>query len=143
MTNSGKFRTREAEKANSAATSDFSEEVSLASARSRKTGPQLYDESTGSYYDIPLNRGFRIGRHPDLNDLAISSPYVSGTHCTIEHGCYLHDGNGEGKSTNGIFVNGKKVSGLRKILRDGDKISLGRPGSEGSYSFIFYKGGKE
>jgi pSer/pThr/pTyr-binding forkhead associated (FHA) protein len=66
-----------------------------------------------------------VGRRPDM-DLAITwDDEVSGLHAE------LHRFGGEwtiaddGLSTNGTFLNGKRVTG-RERLRDGDRIRLGR-----------------
>ena len=63
-----------------------------------------------------------IGRAPD-NEIYIKSKFVSRHHAQlhVEHsGTYIEDLN----STNGVFIDEKRVD--KKLLQDGDIISLGR-----------------
>jgi pSer/pThr/pTyr-binding forkhead associated (FHA) protein len=75
-----------------------------------------------------------IGRDPDVNSIVLHSKQVSRQHCYLirvpkgdnEKGYYynIYDGNLKGqRSTNGITVNGKKVSEHR--LQNGNHIELG------------------
>jgi type II secretory pathway predicted ATPase ExeA len=62
-----------------------------------------------------------IGRDAD-NDIPLKAEYVSRHHAqiTVEQGaCWVTDLN----STNGTFVNGKRIK--KRILRDGDAIQIG------------------
>jgi hypothetical protein len=64
---------------------------------------------------------FIVGRTPD-NDMQIDSNYVSRHHMqfvTTVDDCYVEDLN----STNGVFLNGKRVR--RQRLRPGDVVKLG------------------
>jgi type II secretory pathway predicted ATPase ExeA len=64
---------------------------------------------------------FIVGRTAD-NDLQIDSSYVSRHHMqfvTTADGCYVEDLN----STNGVYLNGKRVR--RQRLRTGDVVKLG------------------
>jgi type II secretory pathway predicted ATPase ExeA len=63
-----------------------------------------------------------IGRDGD-NDVPLKADYVSRHHAqvTVEKGaCWITDLN----STNGTFVNGKRIK--KRILRDGDTVQIGR-----------------
>jgi HD-GYP domain-containing protein (c-di-GMP phosphodiesterase class II) len=74
----------------------------------------------GSKYKI--HAPFTIGRHPD-NHLLLTDENVSRTHAVIEekNGKYqLRDL----KSTNGTWLNGKKIKAA--VLREGDEIRIGR-----------------
>ncbi len=66
--------------------------------------------------------GFTVGRKPD-NDLAIEDPAVSAHHARITkiHAVYFIE---DLKSTNGTFVNDKRVD--RHQLRDTDVVTIGR-----------------
>ncbi|WP_219415042.1 BTAD domain-containing putative transcriptional regulator [Pseudonocardia nigra] len=85
-------------------------------------------DGAGSREVVALHAGrspFTIGRHPG-NDLALGwDREVSRTHAHLEHtarGWALVD---EGRSRNGSFVNGVRVSG-RHELRDREVVRLGR-----------------
>jgi pSer/pThr/pTyr-binding forkhead associated (FHA) protein len=63
-----------------------------------------------------------IGRDRD-NQIQIPAEYVSRHHAQVSWlrgGCWIADLN----STNGTFVNGKRVQ--RRLLHDGDEIQFGR-----------------
>lgn len=80
---------------------------------------------------IELQESFySIGRHPG-NSIIIPSTKISKKHATIiknkqnfsKESFYLLDGDGQGNpSTNGIFINGKKI--LKYELKHGDIINL-------------------
>jgi adenylate cyclase len=75
----------------------------------------------GKIGEFPLGEKTSLGRHPN-NTLRLVDREVSKEHCTIERvgvTFLLRDLN----SSNGTFVNGRKVRELR--LRDGDEIALG------------------
>lgn len=89
-----------------------------------KTNTALFlCESTGIYKEtikLPYNCTIRIGRD-SKNNVVIKNKLISGKHCEIksENGIiYIEDL----KSTNGVYVNGKKVNKAR--LKSGDVISL-------------------
>lgn len=62
-----------------------------------------------------------LGRKPD-NDIHLDDPTVSGTHCVflLLQNVYVEDMN----STNGVLLNGKKVS--KRQLENGDIVRIGR-----------------
>lgn len=89
-----------------------------AKARGARLSGRLPDGKQG---DFPLGPATKLGRHP-ANDLRLIDREVSKEHAVIErvNGAYvLRDLD----SSNGTFVNGRRVRELR--LRDGDEIALG------------------
>jgi len=69
-----------------------------------------------------LGRKTSIGRTPD-NDLQIDAKHISRHHAVILAGpahTIIEDLN----STNGVLVNGKRIS--RQLLKDGDQVTIGR-----------------
>jgi chromosome segregation ATPase len=69
-----------------------------------------------------LARKTSVGRTPD-NDLQIEAKYISRHHAVILAGpahTIIEDLN----STNGVLVNGRRIS--RQILKDGDQVTIGR-----------------
>jgi pSer/pThr/pTyr-binding forkhead associated (FHA) protein len=69
-----------------------------------------------------LGRKTGIGRTPD-NDLQIDAKYISRHHAVILAGpahTIIEDLN----STNGVLVNGRRIS--RQALKDGDQVTIGR-----------------
>jgi DNA repair exonuclease SbcCD ATPase subunit len=69
-----------------------------------------------------LARKTSVGRTPD-NDLQIDAKYISRHHAVILAGpahTIIEDLN----STNGVLVNGRRIS--RQILKDGDQVTIGR-----------------
>jgi len=64
-----------------------------------------------------------VGRHPD-NDVVIASQFVSGLHCAIlvypNGRCAVQDLG----STNGVYVNGERLTGPRR-LHYGDELGVG------------------
>lgn len=85
-------------------------------------GPRLAGRfADGKQGEFPLGNKTSLGRHPN-NTLRLVDREVSKEHATIErvgNTFLLRDLN----SSNGTFVNGRKVRELR--LRDGDEIALG------------------
>src|SRR5271165_5170299 len=70
-------------------------------------------------YDIEKT-SIAVGRKPD-NDIVIDNPAVSGHHCRITLAgdtFFVEDLN----STNGVFVNGKKV--MKAGLKDNDVVGV-------------------
>ncbi len=79
---------------------------------------QLNGASIGYH---PLEKSFSIGRNPE-NQLVIDDPTVSGQHAVIEsaeEGYRIRDL----ESTNGVFVNGKRLSS--SPIKEGDRIVIG------------------
>ncbi len=95
-------------------------------------GPRLSGRfADGKVGEFPLADRTSMGRHPN-NTLRLVDREVSKEHCVVEKvgGNYLlRDLN----SSNGTFVNGRKVRELR--LRDGDEIALGNS------RLVFHDGG--
>ncbi len=91
-------------------------------ARAQIKGPRLSTRTPdGRLTDYPLGPRTSLGRHP-ANTLRLADREVSKEHATIEkvgNGFLLKDLG----SSNGTFVNGRRVRELR--LRDGDEIALG------------------
>jgi adenylate cyclase len=85
-------------------------------------GPRLSGRfADGKAGEFSLGQKTTLGRHPN-NSLRLVDREVSKEHCVIEragNAFVLRDLN----SSNGTFVNGRKVKELR--LRDGDEIALG------------------
>lgn len=70
---------------------------------------------------LPYQGVFRIGRVPELNDIVIDLPFVTKRHLTLkcENGLVrVEDEN----STNGIFLNGKRIEVGR--MTSGDTLSI-------------------
>jgi pSer/pThr/pTyr-binding forkhead associated (FHA) protein len=69
-----------------------------------------------------LARRTRIGRGPD-NEIVLDTKHVSRYHAVLLAGP-VHTSVEDLNSTNGVFVNGKRVA--RQVLRDGDRVTIGR-----------------
>jgi predicted nucleic acid-binding Zn-ribbon protein len=69
-----------------------------------------------------LGRRTRIGRGPD-NELVLDTKHVSRFHAVLLAGP-VHTAIEDLNSTNGVFVNGKRIA--RQILKDGDRVTVGR-----------------
>ena len=69
-----------------------------------------------------LGRRTRIGRGPD-NEVVLDTKHVSRYHAVLLAGP-VHTLIEDLKSTNGVFVNGKRIS--RQALKDGDRVTVGR-----------------
>jgi hypothetical protein len=69
-----------------------------------------------------LGRRTRIGRGAD-NELVIDTKHVSRYHAVLLAGP-VHTSIEDLRSTNGVFVNGKRVT--RQTLKDGDRVTVGR-----------------
>ncbi|KAJ1943001.1 serine/threonine protein kinase, partial [Linderina macrospora] len=100
-------------------TPDFYDTVLL-----ERTKPQQPTEGSDS---ATPNFGYHIGRHKSC-DVRIANPHISNHHCLLYRvtsnppRVYLED-----TSTNGTFVNGRRVGKTRSVeLRDGDEIQLVR-----------------
>lgn len=107
----------------------------------------LIVQSPESSRAVSLNVNvFSIGRHPN-NDLIISDTLASRHHATVawmkytegdnsDYSYWIIDGKGKRKrSTNGVYVNGKKKSLHR--LTSGDIVNIGN-NIKMSYSYIPY-----
>jgi hypothetical protein len=69
-----------------------------------------------------LGRRTRIGRGAD-NELVLDTKHVSRYHAVLLAGP-VHTSVEDLNSTNGVFVNNKRVA--RQILKDGDRVTIGR-----------------
>jgi len=69
-----------------------------------------------------LGRRTRIGRGPD-NELVLDTKHISRYHAVLLAGP-VHTAIEDLNSTNGVFVNGKRVA--RQVLKDGDRVTVGR-----------------
>jgi predicted nucleic acid-binding Zn-ribbon protein len=69
-----------------------------------------------------LGRRTRIGRGAD-NELVLDTKHVSRYHAVLLAGP-VHTTVEDLNSTNGVFVNGKRVA--RQVLKDGDRVTIGR-----------------
>lgn len=87
-------------------------------------GPQrlLIRTDGNTDYVHVLGRRTRIGRTPD-NELQIDAKYISRNHAVLLAGPINTTIEDLG-STNGVFVNGKRVA--RQALKDGDRVTVGR-----------------
>ncbi len=83
--------------------------------------------------NYPILKDSVLGRNQKC-DIPIDDPFLSQRHAAFlwrEGTCYLQDAG----STNGTFLNGKRISGDPIELLSGDKVDLGQ------LSFIFMTGG--
>lgn len=82
---------------------------------------QISGRETGQMYNL-AGRTVRIGRDPTCQ-IILEDPHISRNHAEI----FYRNGNEitirDVGSTNGVFVNGKKIS--EQVLADGDKILIG------------------
>jgi hypothetical protein len=69
-----------------------------------------------------LGRRTRIGRGPD-NELVLDTKHVSRYHAVLLAGP-AHTSIEDLNSTNGVFVNGRRIA--RQVLKDGDRVTIGR-----------------
>jgi pSer/pThr/pTyr-binding forkhead associated (FHA) protein len=69
-----------------------------------------------------LGRRTRIGRGSD-NEIVLDTKHVSRYHAVLVAGPN-HTSIEDLKSTNGVFVNGKRVA--RQVLKDGDRVTIGK-----------------
>jgi len=69
-----------------------------------------------------LGRRTRIGRGAD-NELVLDLKHVSRYHAVLLAGP-VHTTIEDLRSTNGVFVNGKRVS--RHVLKEGDRVTIGK-----------------
>jgi hypothetical protein len=111
--------------------SDLDKRIAAASDSAAQTGEEVALEGparvlirTDGNTDFVhvLGRRTRIGRGND-NDLVLDTKHISRYHAVFLAGP-VHTSVEDLKSTNGVFVNGKRVS--RQILKDGDRVTVGR-----------------
>jgi hypothetical protein len=69
-----------------------------------------------------LGRRTRIGRGND-NELVLDTKHISRYHAVLLAGP-VHTSIEDLNSTNGVFVNGKRIS--RHVLKDGDRVTVGK-----------------
>jgi hypothetical protein len=69
-----------------------------------------------------LGRRTRIGRGAD-NELVLDTKHISRYHAVLLAGP-VHTSIEDLNSTNGVFVNGKRIA--RQVLKDGDRVTVGR-----------------
>jgi len=110
---------------------DLEKHSAVASHRLEQTGEEIALEGparvlirTDGNTDFVhvLGRRTRIGRGSD-NELVLDTKHVSRYHAVLLAGP-AHTSVEDLNSTNGVFVNGKRVA--RQVLKDGDKVTIGR-----------------
>jgi chromosome segregation ATPase len=69
-----------------------------------------------------LGRRTRIGRGSD-NEVVVDTKHVSRYHAVLLAGP-VHTSIEDLNSTNGVYVNGKRIT--RQVLKDGDRVAIGR-----------------
>lgn len=86
-----------------------------------------WSEKNGDYserFKLPFRGRITLGRKPD-NTIEVKDGFVSGHHLTFsceEGQVHLIDGANGKRSTNGVYVNGKRIS--KALLHSGDAISI-------------------
>ena len=83
---------------------------------------QISGRETGQMFNLSGGHHFKIGRDASCS-IILDDPHISRYHAdilTLENGDIVLKDTG---STNGVFVNGKKVK--EHVLRDGDKLLIG------------------
>jgi FHA domain-containing protein len=111
--------------------SDLQKRLELAADSAAQTGEEVALEGparvlirTDGNTDFVhvLGRRTRIGRGAD-NELVLDTKHISRYHAVLLAGP-VHTSIEDLNSTNGVFVNGKRVS--RQVLKDGDRVTVGR-----------------
>jgi DNA repair exonuclease SbcCD ATPase subunit len=111
--------------------SDFGKRVANAADSAGDTGEEVALEGPARVlirtdgntdYVHVLSRRTRIGRGSD-NELVLDTKHVSRYHAVLLAGP-THTTIEDMNSTNGVFVNGKRVA--RQVLKDGDRVIVGR-----------------
>jgi predicted nucleic acid-binding Zn-ribbon protein len=111
--------------------SDLDKRVSAAPDSAAQTGEEIALEGparvlirTDGNTDFVhvLARRTRIGRGPD-NEIVLDTKHVSRYHAVLLAGP-VHTSIEDLNSTNGVFVNSKRVA--RQVLKDGDRVTIGR-----------------
>jgi hypothetical protein len=110
---------------------DLDKRISSGSDSSAQTGEEVALEGPARVliradgntdYVHVLGRRTRIGRGSD-NELVLDTKHVSRYHAVLLAGP-AHTTIEDLNSTNGVFVNGKRVA--RQVLKDGDRVTVGR-----------------
>ena len=111
--------------------SDLAKRISVVADSAAQTGEEVALEGparvlirTDGNTDFVhvLGRRTRIGRGSD-NELVLDTKHISRYHAVLLAGP-VHTSIEDLNSTNGVFVNGKRVS--RHTLKDGDRVTVGR-----------------
>jgi hypothetical protein len=111
--------------------SDLDKRVAVVSDPAAQTGEEIALEGPArvlirtngnTEFVHVLGRRTRIGRGPD-NELVLDTKHISRHHAVLLAGP-VHTTIEDLNSTNGVFVNGKRVS--RQALKDGDRVTVGR-----------------
>ena len=111
--------------------SDLEKRIAAATDSSAQTGEEIALEGPArvlirtdgnTEFVHVLGRRTRIGRGSD-NELVLDTKHISRYHAVLLAGP-VHTSIEDLNSTNGVFVNGKRVS--RHILKDGDRVTVGR-----------------
>jgi pSer/pThr/pTyr-binding forkhead associated (FHA) protein len=110
---------------------DLEKRVAVATNSAAQTGEEVALEGPARVlirtdgntdYVHVLGRRTRIGRGSD-NELVLDTKHISRYHAVLLAGP-VHTSIEDLNSTNGVFVNGKRVS--RQALKDGDRVTVGR-----------------
>jgi pSer/pThr/pTyr-binding forkhead associated (FHA) protein len=111
--------------------SDLQKRIAAASDSAAQTGEEIALEGparvlirTDGNTDFVhvLGRRTRIGRGSD-NELVLDTKHVSRYHAVLLAGP-VHTSIEDLNSTNGVFVNGKRIT--RQALKDGDRVTVGK-----------------
>jgi len=111
--------------------SDLEKRIAVAADATAQTGEEIALEGPARVlirtdgntdYVHVLGRRTRIGRGSD-NELVLDTKHISRYHAVLLAGP-VHTSIEDLNSTNGVFVNGKRVS--RQALKDGDRVTIGR-----------------
>ena len=91
--------------------------------------------------EVEIGRSRQHGLTADMTRCNVQNPFLSSNHAVLgidEHGPYLVDVGSEGLgSTNGTYVNGKRLAPNEKIhLRPEDQIYFGVPGRDTSEQLV-------
>jgi len=110
---------------------DLEKRIAVAADSAAQTGEEIALEGPARVlirtdgntdYVHVLGRRTRIGRGAD-NELVLDTKHISRYHAVLLAGP-VHTSIEDLNSTNGVFVNGKRVS--RQVLKDGDRVTIGR-----------------
>ena len=110
---------------------DLEKRIAVAADSAAQTGEEIALEGPARVlirtdgntdYVHVLGRRTRIGRGAD-NELVLDTKHISRYHAVLLAGP-VHTSIEDLNSTNGVFVNGKRVS--RQALKDGDRVTIGR-----------------
>ena len=92
----------------------------------------VIEQADAEAIDLVFTRPFRIGRDVD-SDIKVQNSHVSRNHVEVDykdHCWWVHDLD----STNGIYLNGKKVK--HAPVMDGDALNLGKDGPRAVFSYL-------